>query len=179
METTQRDYNSTKNQAIKLELVENEISINLNQTIETLSTWRGHGLEGELNELTYIVDTEQSIINYLDSLEEDELLEICEEMAISYEEDTAKITEKIDNKNYFIIDNDIDIEYKEVYEYYAVSDHFAYKLREQGETVTELLDFNVWARCATGQAILLDDVIGRVAEEMEILDGQKYDWGKK
>ena len=64
----------------------------------------------------------------------------------------------------------------EVYEFWAVDNWFARKLKEQGEVVEEVLDFIVWGRCCTGQAISMDCVIFRIAAEMEILVGQKNSW---
>lgn len=67
----------------------------------------------------------------------------------------------------------------EALEFWAVSRHFAEKLAEQGEMVAEVLDFHVWGRATSGQQIAADDVIGRIAEEMEILDGQAYSWADR
>ena len=53
----------------------------------------------------------------------------------------------------------------EIYEFWSVSDWLYDKLKEKGEIVFECLDFNVWGRQATGQAIKLDDVIQKIAEE--------------
>ena len=58
-------------------------------------------------------------------------------------------------------------EYREVYEHYIVSQWLGEKLAEQGEAVE--FDFYgqvVWARGATGQSVILDNVIQRVAQEV-------------
>lgn len=70
-------------------------------------------------------------------------------------------------------------EEREVYEHWAVDSHFASYLRDFGEAVVEVLDFQVWCRTCTGQAISMDHVIREIASKMEILPGQKYDWSKK
>lgn len=66
----------------------------------------------------------------------------------------------------------------EAYEHWLVDRWFGKKLGEHGEMV--IFDFLglecIWGRTCTGQAILLDHVIGEIAEEMEILEGQKYEW---
>lgn len=67
----------------------------------------------------------------------------------------------------------------EVYEHWIVSDYFAEKLKEHGETVGELFNLTIWGRCTTGQAISMDGVIEAIANDMEILAGQKYDWSAK
>ena len=58
--------------------------------------------------------------------------------------------------------DDPEPQYDEVYEHWAVSDWFARKLKDQGETVVEFADFNVWCRMTTGQAIYMDSVIRRI-----------------
>ncbi len=68
--------------------------------------------------------------------------------------------------------------YTEVYEWWSITPWLGARLREHGEVVFDFLDFTVWGRCTTGQAILLDHVIGQIAEDMEILEGQKYAWSK-
>ena len=64
----------------------------------------------------------------------------------------------------------------EVYEHWTVSDWFARKLRERGHPTGELFGLTIWGRCTTGQSILLDRVIGEIAAELQILEGQKCDW---
>ena len=56
-------------------------------------------------------------------------------------------------------------EYPEIYEYWAVSEWLADKLEERGEVIFEMLDFIVWGRQSSGQAILLDSVIQKIAQE--------------
>ena len=58
---------------------------------------------------------------------------------------------------------DDDGEYPEIYEYWAVSNWLADKLKEQDEIIFEMLDFNVWGRQCTGQAIYMDNVIEEIA----------------
>jgi hypothetical protein len=67
----------------------------------------------------------------------------------------------------------------EALEFWIVSRWFAAQLEERGELVGEVLDFHVWGRTTSGQQIAADDVIGRIAEEMEILDGQAYSWADR
>ena len=66
-------------------------------------------------------------------------------------------------KNY---KEDEDGEYPEIYEYWAVSSWIADKLEARGEIIFEMLDFIVWGRQATGQAISMDNVIKGIAKEM-------------
>ena len=67
---------------------------------------------------------------------------------------------------------------REAYEHWLVDRWFGARLLDHREMV--IFDFLglecIWGRTCTGQAILLDHVIGEIAEEMEILEGQKYEW---
>jgi len=72
--------------------------------------------------------------------------------------------------------NRLDPDPAEVYEHWVVNSWFASKLQDHGEKVIELCGLDVWCRTCTGQAILLDPVIGAIASQMEILEGQRYDW---
>lgn len=62
---------------------------------------------------------------------------------------------------------------REVFEHWIVTSHFAGQLAEQGESVAELFGLHIWGRTTTGQAILLDYVIGKIADDMKILVGQE------
>lgn len=75
--------------------------------------------------------------------------------------------------------NRLDPEYHDVYEHWAVSPFMARKLTKFGQTVVEYGSMYIWCRCSTGQAVLLDYVIGQIGEDMEILEGMANDWSKK
>ena len=72
--------------------------------------------------------------------------------------------------------DELDLEEQEVYEWWTVTPWLGEKLKKHGEVVIELYGYSIWGRCTTGQAILLDHVISKICEEMEILEGQKYEW---
>jgi predicted RNA-binding Zn-ribbon protein involved in translation (DUF1610 family) len=74
--------------------------------------------------------------------------------------------------------NNLDEEPQEVYEWWAVTPWFGDKLKENGEIVIESYCKSYWGRCATGQAVSLDEVIGRIAFDMKILKGQEHDWSE-
>jgi len=67
----------------------------------------------------------------------------------------------------------------EIYEHWIVTDHFARKLKDHGEHVTEFCNLTIWGRCCTGQAIAMDGVILSIAKDMKILPGMENDWSKK
>ena len=76
-------------------------------------------------------------------------------------------------------EQNLDITYPDVFEHWIVSDYLADKLEEYGEKVLRaFFGMTIWCRTTTGQAILLDGVISKICAEMEILEGQKYDWSK-
>lgn len=75
------------------------------------------------------------------------------------------IFEEQDNYQEFCEEFEIEQQYIEAYEFWAVSSWLAGKLKDKGEMVEEILDFNVWGRCSTGQAILLDHVICEIYDE--------------
>jgi hypothetical protein len=73
-------------------------------------------------------------------------------------------------------DEEPDTEPQEIYEWWLVSNWLADKLREHNQPILDN-DYDIWwGRTCTGQAILLDSVISDICEEMEILEGQKYEW---
>ena len=58
-------------------------------------------------------------------------------------------------------------EYPEIFEFWAVSKWLGDKLEKKDEVTFEMLDFMVWGRQTTGQAIKLDEVIQEIAKEFE------------
>ncbi|PRY29760.1 hypothetical protein CLV58_12522 [Spirosoma oryzae] len=69
-----------------------------------------------------------------------------------------------------------DPKYPEVYEWWMVDSWFAEKLKAKDEVIIEAYNNTYWGRQATGQAILLDNVIGEIASDMQILAGQANSW---
>jgi predicted Zn-ribbon and HTH transcriptional regulator len=67
---------------------------------------------------------------------------------------------------------------QEIFEWWIVTEWLAKKLQDKGEAILDWGNNFYWGRTCTGQAILLDGVISEICEEMEILEGQKYDWSK-
>ena len=75
-------------------------------------------------------------------------------------------------------ENDIELQNKEIFEWWIVSSYLYNKLKEKGEVVTEWGNNFYWGRCTTGQGILLDGVISSICYDMEILEGQTFSWAK-
>ena len=74
-------------------------------------------------------------------------------------------------------DDGVDIQ--EIYEWWIISEFLYRKLKEKGEPVLEWGNNYYWGRTTTGQAILLDNVITKICQDMEILEGQKHSWANK
>lgn len=78
----------------------------------------------------------------------------------AYQSDLVSLIEKDLNYDQYGEDNDLDPEYDQAYEFYAVSDHFKAMLPENCE---DLLGLTVWARFCTGQSLCLDSQIQKAA----------------
>ena len=70
----------------------------------------------------------------------------------------------IDDWQNLIDDESEDI--KEIFEYYFVSNWLAQKLIDAGEPIldSEILDYPIWGRTCTGQAIILDGTIQEIVK---------------
>ena len=66
-----------------------------------------------------------------------------------------------DEKVEFLQDNH---EMPEIYEWWMVSNWLADKLDEMGECI---LDGNIWGRCTTGQAIMMDGIIEKLIVDLD------------
>lgn len=72
--------------------------------------------------------------------------------------------------------NDIDTTPEEVYEWWAVSNWFGEKLKDQGCIVVESWGKSYWGRTTTGQSISLDGCVAHIAKNLEILEGMEHEW---
>ena len=93
-----------------------------------------------------------------------------------YSEDYESVTAyKCDSCGHIVADEfSLDVEDREVFEWWVVSNWALEKLRLRDEVV--IPHMNIWGRTCTGQAIKLDGVIGRICKEMGMLEGQEYEW---
>lgn len=76
-----------------------------------------------------------------------------------------------------VLESESNEEMNEALEWWFVVPGFAEQLKKHGEMVIRGWN-NAWGRSTTGQAIYLDNVVGKIAEEMEILEGMENDWSK-
>lgn len=77
----------------------------------------------------------------------------------------------------YVFESETEEEMNKAYEWWFVTSFFAEKLKQHGEMVITGWR-SVWGRGTTGQAIYLDDVVEKIAEEMKILEGMENDWSK-
>ena len=62
--------------------------------------------------------------------------------------------------------HNLDPDYIDVLEHWAVNDWLARKLAEKGEIIGEVAGLTVWGRCTSGQAISIDGVISEITKEL-------------
>jgi hypothetical protein len=82
----------------------------------------------------------------------------------AFKKDTDEILEALESCENFKEDPESE-NYPEIFEYWSVTDWLGEKLKQKGEIVFKYLDFTVWGRQCTGQAIFLDSVIQEIAIE--------------
>ncbi len=179
------------NQRICDQLVRREVITCCSSLVDAIArnpeTWKAMELdEDELATLMQATDYEQAARDWISDAGIEELdeafnLGVEEDAAL---EDVRRLADdeldKLGVMEYekFCRDTDIDTDgyVNEAYEHWIVTPYLADKLEELGEIVGELFNWKIWGRCTSGQAISLDYVIQRIASDMEILKGQKYEW---
>lgn len=196
--TTETDPRmNAENQRICSKLVEREVLHCISSTVNHFTQnpeacVDGISYDDDIIPLCQADDWETPGRDHIDSeMDRDDLIDYCQREALITlddddqtdlsDDDLRKLASENASNDWqkFCQDNRIDPEQVEAYEHWAVSSWFKSKLAEQGQITGELLDFDVWGRCTTGQAISIDEVIWSIANEMEILVGQKNSWAEK
>ena len=147
-------------------------------------------LESEIEELeSEIEELEDNLESTREEFEEEpyriELRDDIKHYNKEIEEKSSKVKEKIDERSSLLsniggLENEVsDLESEqdepnEVYCWYIVSPWLCDKLKDIGEVVIE--NESLWGRGACGQSISLDWVIGSICKNLEILEGQQYEW---
>lgn len=112
-------------------------------------------------------DYEQAVRDWIDDL--DDLADVRADAWIEGEytkEDLIKELESEGDWEDFANEYNIEPYTREVFEHWIVSDWLARQLESQGETVVDFgAGCRVWCRTTTGQAISMDYVIQKIAEE--------------
>ena len=159
-----KNWNSSVNQEIKGAFVGREVIHSANEMIYNLQNQEA--FRDEIWELFYSTPDWGNMKEYfIGNLEEDEEKEICEYFNV---ESITEIGEQ-ELCEYA----DVDYDYYEPYEFWIVTDWLGDKLKENGQIVQEFMGFTIWGRLTTGQAILLDSVISKICEDLDLLkDGE-------
>lgn len=160
------DHNSSINQEIKGKFVTREVKTCFSYEMEAILR---AGQEGQ-SDKEYPLPSYEDIVNLYD----DKCPE-CGEVLGSTKDQNEKGIKCPYCKERF---DESEQEAKEIYEWWIVTEWLAKKLQDKGEAILDWGNNFYWGRTCTGQAILLDGVISEICEEMEILEGQKYDWSK-
>ena len=172
--------NSRKNQSIKRKFVDREVMCNVTHLICELSKIQEHldyedqealwNLQSKPDYVNAVLDSEYHIIysNFLGGF-------------VWVDRESHSISNNTFNTEFEVcedccLENNIDFEYTEAYEFWIVTDWLGKKLKEKNELVEEIFGITVWSRCTSGQAILLDSVISEICNDMKILEGQDYEW---
>ena len=163
------DYDSIVNQDIKQKLVSREVihcastmMYNIRECIE---------FQQETDELFAVPDYYSALEVYLYELDEEETQGLLDNYDVESIEDL--------DPEEVCSDLNLEYDYADILEYWIVTNWLGEKLKKHGENVAEFLGFTIWGRQTSGQAILLDDVISRIAYDMGILEGQERDWSKR
>jgi len=175
-----RNYDSVKNQEIKRRFVNREVFYNVSILIDELAKKIDMLEPEDYEELMKVIEKP----DYETAVENDHDCHVQYSKKLDgyvwVNKDTHEISEPFDTYNEACEDcvqeNNLDYDYLEIYEHWIVSDFLARKLKAHGEAVGEILGLTVWGRATTGQAICLDYVISKICEELEILEGQRYEW---
>lgn len=105
--------------------------------------------------------TLEELVEFLSTARECQL-DATEIAALTKEQAVEAIEQDEDLAREYCEENRLDPYQREIYEHWAVSNWLARKLKERGEKVGWLDNFEVWARCTTGQAIGMDGVIENI-----------------
>lgn len=157
------DFDNVKNQMIKEALVNREVYACISDMTDYLFDYDG-GLYGTYDEFENLYVTTCPECGAVNSFDHDV-------------RDDGSLTDYwyCNNCNHEI-DEELEGEPQEIYEYWIVSSWFGAKLRDVGEPVFERMSGWIWGRTCTGQAISLDSAINEICKGMEILEGMPHEW---
>jgi len=176
-----KEGNSTTNQRIKQRFIDQHVNANVNSLVEFVISKSYEGDDkapfsyDDIENMFSLPEYYGKYVNFNGGTEDERAEETERLEAMLYsegnnEETDYKIQEEINELN------DLESEPQEVLEWWIVSSFLAEKLNELGHPT--LTDENIWGRCTSGQAILLDYSITQICANMEILKGQKSSWAK-
>ena len=164
------DYNSNENQRIKEEFIKNEVYCCASSLIYQLQE-DGH-YQDDIMEFSYKEGLrKEDLIEEIKENYEEELKEYIEntftEITDIEDLNEEELRELADDLN---IDIDNFTEPEEALEHWIVSGWLAGKLEEYGELITkDFLGLTIWGRTCSGQAIMLDYVISKICDDLDML----------
>jgi hypothetical protein len=168
-------YNSSKNQEIKRKFVDREVIYCVSSLVSELA--------GKAEEFRDYEDdlyaSYQSEPDYEEALTDNECEPFVDEFGAECWKDNRDGETFAGSAQYACEAFGIDAyDYcRDVFEHWIVTDWLADKLEAHGEKILrDFFGMTIWCRTTTGQAILLDGVIGEICHDMEILDGQANEW---
>jgi len=191
---------SEVNQRIRRRLVEREVMHNLCSTVEFVTQYGQEAEQIDYDELMGLLsgqDWEEPARDHISDMDRNDLLTALGEYGADLpgvdedneDDDADEGGDLSDDQLRQMLIEEIGGDWQEfceterldphdldVYEHWAVTSWFKRRLAEHGEITGELLDFDVWGRTCTGQAIAMDHVIASIAAEMEILENQRNSW---
>jgi len=184
IEEALKNGNSIVNQQIKGDFVGKHVYANVNSMVEYILN---KSMEDSNAPFSYDTDVENLYNSYNVQYSLNNSIQIFEGTESKKDALISELKDKLENME----DGDINLgelqeaietlenaegEAQEVYEWWIVSDFLCRKLSELGHPV--ISSENIWGRCTSGQAILLDYSITQICAEMGILEGQETSWAK-
>ncbi len=173
------DYNSSKNQSIKMRFVQREVYTCISDFAEYLFSHDGDKYanwdEWENLYVAHCPECGEVVKDKdWDEVNEDDveyIKIISDEIANGYMDHGVKCPHCD-----ALYAEEPEPEPQDIYEYWIVSSWLGEKLKERGEPVLARGGGWIWGRTCNGQAILLDNVISEICYDMEILEGQAREW---
>lgn len=179
-----KEHNSTRNQEIKGAFVSREVYYCQSYLVEELFKKESVSYEDVSNWWEYTVCLSDGEV-CLSENEKEEMIEALEEKLSELDDESCGLNGDVLNlveKKMSEVNDDIhalnncDASPAEIYEWWLISDWLADKIESNGGCILRELGCTWWGRQTTGQAILLDGMISRICEDMEILEGQPSEW---
>lgn len=164
------DYTSTKDQEIKEKFVNMHVYSCVTGMVEYIlqqNDYENAPFTYEDIENLYVYNTD-SFGELSEEEKTDKIEELEYELQNAEEGDTEELEAQICE-----LENCESVS-QEIFQWFMVSEFLLNKLSKKGHCV--ISSENLWGRGTCGQAILLDHVISEICSEMEILEGQKYEW---
>lgn len=166
-------------------IIRDEVLCNVSMLIDDLNTLVSNADRSVVRELSFYEDDLMSLLSRQDYDEavEDYIYQLSMGDVVDYLEEVAGlpclpseslkelrhamwIAVQANDAEAFAREYGIEAHCTEVLEHWAVSKWLAKKLEGEGEVVVQVSNLWVWGRCTSGQAIIMDGVIQRIARSL-------------